>query len=167
MLSCQDYEYARPNRRVGKCVCKPGFVQVGTNFACERKSELVFNQNAPKSRTRVGFQSKCLKEQDVRRCDAGKAVFVFSRFSPRGSASPFNDNIRTNKKHKTSAQSVIAYPKECSSGIIGRGMNNAADSSPVSDLQGKNANKTIFSYQIATKKSLPANSPWSSHDKVI
>ena len=50
MLSCQDYEYARPNRRVGKCVCKPGFVQVGTNFACERKSELVFNQNASKSR---------------------------------------------------------------------------------------------------------------------
>ena len=92
----------------------------------------------------VGFQSKCLKEQDVRRCDAGKAVFVFSRFSPRGSASPFNDNIRTNKKHKTSAQSVIAYPKECSSGIIGRGMNNAADSSPVSDLRGKKRKQSHF-----------------------
>ena len=52
------------------------------------------------------------------------------------------------KKHKTSAQSVIAYPKECSSGIIGRGMNNATDSSPVSDLRGKNANKAIFRYQF-------------------
>ena len=29
--------------------------------------ELVFNQNASKSRTRVDFQSKCPKEQDVRR----------------------------------------------------------------------------------------------------
>jgi len=49
-----DYEYARPNRRVGKCVCKPGFVQVGTNFACERKR--------PPMETRA----TCKKDEDCR-----------------------------------------------------------------------------------------------------
>lgn len=32
-----DYEVSRPNLRMGKCVCKQGFVQLGTNFACERE----------------------------------------------------------------------------------------------------------------------------------
>ena len=103
---------------------------------------MVFNQNASKSRTRVGFQSKCPKEQDVRRCDAGKAVFVFSRFSPRGSASPLSEPINKAKLARN------VYPKDCSGGIIGRGMNNAADSSPASDLRGKKPNKAIFRYHF-------------------
>merc|ERR1719278_1637210 len=32
-----DYEVSRPNLRMGKCVCKQGFVQLGTNFACQRE----------------------------------------------------------------------------------------------------------------------------------
>ena len=36
----QEFEVSRPNLRMGKCVCKPGFVQLGTNFACHRESKL-------------------------------------------------------------------------------------------------------------------------------
>lgn len=32
-----DFEVSRPNLRMGKCVCKQGFVQSGTNFACHRQ----------------------------------------------------------------------------------------------------------------------------------
>jgi len=32
-----EFEVSRPNLRMGKCVCKPGFVQLGTNFACHRE----------------------------------------------------------------------------------------------------------------------------------
>jgi len=33
-----DYEIPRPNLRMGKCVCKQGFIRVGENFSCQRES---------------------------------------------------------------------------------------------------------------------------------
>ena len=40
----QDYEIPRPNLRMGKCVCKQGFIRVGENFSCQRESKLIWQR---------------------------------------------------------------------------------------------------------------------------